>query len=478
MKTTILPGIIAAIALTFASAARATDDTFNVGFKLNIGVGTNGTSATHVPTLNFKGHNYFDSGVAESPGVSMQYYEDSEVTGYLSAGGVFLQQLNRPQAYWAWISGLWDTGMWQMDLTEKNALSLYSDGGAASIVLTPSFGATAASITINGNPVLTQPAGDARYLKSTGPTLVFGTGSTATGSNAIALGAGAHANASAATALGSGASASGVAATALGAGTTASGAGSLAGGSLAVASGVGATALGYFTTASGENGSALGRGSIASGLWGATAMGCGAVASGDISTAMGWSTLASGGASTAMGYATHATGYSSTALGQSTTASSQAATAMGYYTQAFGWGSLASGDHAQTHGALSLSLGAYTDSIGEASSAFGVSSRAEGYASSAFGRFTIAQGTAQFVIGQFNTPIGTETAYETLEPIFIIGNGTSDSARSNALLVRRNGDAVLANDLTVNHNVAVKGILRVPAAGDLSMGEFTNGPQP
>ena len=476
MKTTILLGSIAALALTFAPAARATD--FNVEFTLNIGTGTAGTSASVVPTLNFKGHNYFDSGVAESPGVTLQYYEDPSWTGYGSAGGVFLQQLNRPLAYWAWVNGPAESQSWQMDLTEKNALSLYSDGGGASIVLTPSYGATAASIKINDSPVLTQPAGDARYLKSIGTTLVFGTGSTATGSNAIALGAGAHATAAAATALGSGASASGAAATALGAGTTASGAGSLAGGSLAMASGIGATALGYFTTASGENGSALGRGSIASGLWGATAMGCGAVASGDISTAMGWSTVASGGAATAMGYGTRATGYSSTAIGQSTTASSQAATAMGYYTQAFGWGSLASGDHAQSHGHLSLSLGAYTDSIGEASSAFGVSSRAEGYASSAFGRFTVAQGTAQFVIGQFNTPVGTETGYETLEPVFIIGNGTNDSTRSNALLVRRNGDAILSNNLTVNQNVAVKGILRVPAAGDLSMGEFTNGPQP
>ncbi len=127
-------------------------------------------------------------------------------------------------------------------------------------------------------------------------------------------------------------------------------------------------------------------------------MGAVTTAEGTASTAMGESTTAPGHNSTAMGYATTASGYRATAMGSNTTASGSYSTAMGFSSTAFG-----------SH-------------------------------STAMGHYTLAKPYASLVIGRYNdTTSLSSTSWDPLDPVFIIGNGTANNARSNAMTVLKNG---------------------------------------
>jgi hypothetical protein len=135
------------------------------------------------------------------------------------------------------------------------------------------------------------------------------------------------------------------------------------------------------------------------GTW-SSAMGVNTTASGNYSTAMGEFTKATGDVSTAMGNATTANGLGSTAMGNATTANGLGSTAMGF-------GTKASGDN---------------------STAMGVSNTARSYSSLA--------------IGRYNDSIATSSigGWVATDPVFYIGNGASNAARSNAMVVYKNGN--------------------------------------
>ena len=152
--------------------------------------------------------------------------------------------------------------------------------------------------------------------------------------------------------------------------------------------------------------------------WASTAMGRDTTASGDYSTAMGWQTTASGNTSTAMGWQTTASGNYSTAMGSYTTASGNGSTAMGYQTTASGW------------------------------------------YSTAIGRETTASDRSSLVIGQYNllgsTVTNSATDFSTDNTAFVIGNGADSNNRSDALVVKFNGDATLAGNLNINSDARLK----------------------
>jgi Chaperone of endosialidase/Head domain of trimeric autotransporter adhesin len=186
--------------------------------------------------------------------------------------------------------------------------------------------------------------------------------------------------------------------TAFGGNTTASGNISIATGYSTIASGDIATAIGYFTTASGANSTAMGGNTFATGIY-STAIGYGTAATGNRSTAMGDKTLASGEASTAMGYDTYAGGLRSTAMGLNTWAGGANSTAMGHFT-----------------------------------SAIGQSSTSTGYGN-------LAYGFSSLVAGMFNEPIVTvQTSVSSNTPLFIVGNGNAENDKSNAMVVRKDGN--------------------------------------
>ncbi len=141
-------------------------------------------------------------------------------------------------------------------------------------------------------------------------------------------------------------------------------------------------------------------------------------ASGSNAFAVGNDNLASGSSSTAMGRGTIASGDDSTAIGANTEASGSNSTAMGFVTDAIG-------DH-----------------------------------STAMGEGTTASDCSSLAVGQYNlagsTVTSSATEFSLDNTAFVIGNGTAFNNRSDALLVKFNGDATLAGNLNINSDARLK----------------------
>lgn len=183
--------------------------------------------------------------------------------------------------------------------------------------------------------------------------------------------------------------------------------------------------------------------------------------------------VASGEKSIAIGTANQATARGAIALGVLNIASAQNAIAIGNKiqnkpaNQATNLGAIAIGSSTQATGLYAVSVGNQTIASGgaafaagnftEASGTFGVATgyatEAEARYSAAFGNSTDATGGASFVIGAFNEPdanaVDSTHGQESRKYIFIVGNGTDDSNRSNAMTVDWDGNTVVAGKMTV-----------------------------
>lgn len=151
------------------------------------------------------------------------------------------------------------------------------------------------------------------------------------------------------------------------------------------------------------------------------------VASGDYSHAEGTGTTASGDYSHAEGAGTTALGNSSHAEGESTEASNSSSHAEGYNTTASGYASHAEGMNATASGDYSHVEGIGTTALGEGSHAGG--------------HFTIAN-KYQYVVGRYNADTTAPTSITdtaTSTGLFIVGIGSSDTARSNGFRVSASG---------------------------------------
>ena len=166
-------------------------------------------------------------------------------------------------------------------------------------------------------------------------------------------------------------------------------------------------AEGYYNSAIGNYSHAEGYHTTASGAY-SHAEGYYATASDDYSHAEGYYTTASGENS-------HAEGGSTTAEGDDAHAEGYHTTAHAYCSHAEGWNTVASGNH---------------------SHAEGFSARASGHYSHAQNNNTIAASYNQTAIGKYNQE-ENENDYA-----LIIGNGTADNARSNALVIDWNGNVM------------------------------------
>lgn len=159
------------------------------------------------------------------------------------------------------------------------------------------------------------------------------------------------------------------------------------------------------------------------------------IAAGDASHAEGYKTFADSsacGASHAEGYETSATGKYSHAEGYNTIAKGDASHAEGNYTCASGLGSHAEGDDTEATGDGTHAEGLYTY-------ASGIGSHVEGYR-------TIAGSDCQHVQGQCNIE-DYDNKYA-----MIIGNGTDDSSRANALTVDWKGNQTIAGELYIKNS--------------------------
>ena len=209
-----------------------------------------------------------------------------------------------------------------------------------------------------------------------------------------------------------------------------------------VASGDTAHAEGEATVSSGINSHAEGRYTTASGA-NAHAEGYGTTSSNNNSHAEGRYTTASGSASHAEGYGSTASGDASHAEGGGSTVDgvTQFPTASGINSHAEGSASNASGNSAHAEGQLTTASGSVSHAEGYKTVSKGMDSHAQNVQ-------TIASNYAQTVLGKYNIEDTTGTASTVGTYALILGNGTSDSARSNALTVAWNGNTVIAGTLT------------------------------
>lgn len=187
-----------------------------------------------------------------------------------------------------------------------------------------------------------------------------------------------------------------------------------------------------------------------------------AAAFGNMTTASGASSFAEGEATTASGNYSHAEGNggrataeASHAEGSMTNATQINAHAEGFSTTASGTYSHAEGSTSTASGASSHAEGANTTASGAGSHAEGSFTQALGENSHASGEYTTASHRDQTVFGKFNVvDPSSQSAQAAGTYIEIVGNGTSDSSRSNARTLDWNGNETLAGSLTLGKGTA------------------------
>ncbi|MGC4039384.1 MAG: hypothetical protein QM710_00920 [Flavobacterium sp.] len=166
------------------------------------------------------------------------------------------------------------------------------------------------------------------------------------------------------------------------------------------------------------------------------------------SIGLGPDTTASGWASTAMGFQTTASANASTAMGQNTIASGSSSIATGWTTNALGLNSTAMGDQTTASGSASTAIGFQTNASGIASTAMGYQTTASGIVSTAIGRYNTAPSYSETVLGTFATNYtpASISSFNAADRVFSVGNGTGDTARSNAMTILKNGRIGIGTD--------------------------------
>ena len=175
----------------------------------------------------------------------------------------------------------------------------------------------------------------------------------------------------------------------------------------------------------------------------------------------------SGSNASAIGNNTTASGTASTAMGSSTDATAQYATAMGYNTTASGNASFAVGHSSEAKGFFSVAMGGST-AHADGTTAMGMYTNAVGLYSTSMGSYTTARDYSSLVIGRYNLTgtegnSGSPTGFFTANNAFVIGNGTADSARSDAFVVKFSGNTTINNDLTVTGDIVVSSDAKLKA---------------
>lgn len=230
-----------------------------------------------------------------------------------------------------------------------------------------------------------------------------------------------------------------------------------------VASGDYAHAEGYETEATGNFSHSQNRFTLASGVC-ASASGEGSVATGTASHAEGFQCSATNTAAHAEGFQTQALGLYSHAENRFTTADgicahaegegssalADAAHSEGFQTEALAFAAHAEGYQSEASGAYSHARNRGTIASGTNASASGLNSSATGQQSSAAGEGTVADQDNQFAVGSFNNE-------GQMDVLFVVGNGTGDTMRSDAFVVNSNGDATIIGDLEIGEGLTVNG---------------------
>lgn len=141
------------------------------------------------------------------------------------------------------------------------------------------------------------------------------------------------------------------------------------------------------------------------------------------------------------------TGANSTAIGDAE-AAGEFSFASGLGSHAVALSSHSEGMGARSQGTAAHAEGQETTASGQASHSEGRNTTATGAYSHAQNERTIAQGMAQTALGAYNVAQGSKTSRASSDHAVIVGNGTADSARSNAATLDWNGDLWVAGTVT------------------------------
>ena len=264
------------------------------------------------------------------------------------------------------------------------------------------------------------------------------------------------------------------------------------------ATGTGSVAMG-FNNIAGENvtdAGPFGKSQTADINVGQTVFGKASRALGNVSFAAGFRNTAKGNKSVAVGNFNYATGDSSVAIGKTSYAQGASTIAIGFKAHAAGDGSVALGQEnvswgttnftvgyqniagdvtaAVGSGGSAVAMGKYNMATADASMALNRATKATNQGATSMGLGTTANNLGMLAIGVNNdASIGdpneqyfyTDGAYNGLQAgvAFVIGNGdintqtkTAGANPSNAFVVKYDGSATLAGDLTVNSDARLK----------------------
>ena len=249
--------------------------------------------------------------------------------------------------------------------------------------------------------------------------------------------------------------------------TTASGAISHAEGSGTTASGAMSHAEGYSTVASGTRSHAEGYGST----YTVSNVTYQSGAKGDSDHSEGYQTIADSGSDN---YAAHAEGYQTRATSNAAHAEGILSVASGYCSHAEGNSTTASASYSHAEGSTTTASGEESHAEGYNTTASGHYSHAEGHTTIASkpyahaeGHCTIAQRVSQHVFGEYNIA-DTSSISLVHGGLYaeIVGNGLTDSTRSNARTLDWGGNERLMGQIYVGCNAdSTGGTQLVPPIG-------------
>lgn len=182
------------------------------------------------------------------------------------------------------------------------------------------------------------------------------------------------------------------------------------------------------------------------GTHGLIAIGYRNTASASYSAAIGANNTASGQYSVTMGYQNAVSGMYAATIGLSNTSSYACAMAMGQGNTSSGHCSVAMGCSNDAEKNYSVAIGHENTASNHYSVTIGRGNTASGEYSVSIGKGLIAAGDTQTALGRFNVD---ETEFD-MRNLFVLGNGTDDTNRSNAMSVDVAGNLNMNQDVVAN----------------------------
>jgi hypothetical protein len=170
---------------------------------------------------------------------------------------------------------------------------------------------------------------------------------------------------------------------------------------------------------------------------------------GNYSFAGGLDTEVSGNYSTAFGYWSRTFGWNSISEGAYCVAGGNGSVAMGVSSGTSGEAAISLGNGNSASGTYSVALGGDAVASGFGSTAMGSCTTSSGYCTTSSGAYTTATAEASFVVGAYNIGGGNPTTWVSTDPLFEVGNGTSATALSDAMVVYKDGSAIFQGPVTI-----------------------------